>query len=277
MVTIGHASIDERGSARGGSAGDQTGREVCSRSWYDKKWLCCIRAKDRKVADRIAKAMEQAVANDKIGYDQDQRTTCYDRAKEVGWDLSKITTACECDCSSLVAVCVNAAGIPVSQHIWTGNEEAALLATGAFDSFRESKYLITDENLARGDILVSGGHTVVVLTNGSKYVSVPAELVESTTESEPVAAPNVTLKPDYAQEYFAKTAGTYKVTASLLNVRTGAGTDKAIITSIPKDMRVMNYGFFSFAPNGKKWLYVTGIIDEKAFEGFCSETYLVRV
>jgi hypothetical protein len=277
MVTIGHASIDENGKARAGAAGDQTGKEVCTRSWYNKNWLCCLRAKDRTVADKIAKAMEQAVANPNIGYDQDQRTTCYYRAAEVGFDLSKITKPCETDCSALVAVCVNAAGIKVSQHIWTGNEEAALLATGAFDSFRASKYLITDENLARGDILVSGGHTVVVLTNGSKYVSVPAELVESTTESEPIAAPNVTLKPDYAQEYFAKTAGTYKVTASLLNVRTGAGTDKAIITSIPKDMRVMNYGFFSFAPNGKKWLYVTGIIDGKAFEGFCSETYLVRV
>lgn len=275
MVTIGHASIDERGSARGGSAGDQTGREVCSRSWYDKKWLCCIRAKDRKVADRIAKAMEQAVANDKIGYDQDQRTTCYDRAKEAGWDLSKITSACECDCSSLVAVCVNAAGIPVSQHIWTGNEEAALLATGAFDSFRESKYLITDENLARGDILVSGGHTVVVLTNGAKYVSVPSAPAEPAPAPEPIVT-NSANKNDYAEEYFSKMAGTYKVTASMLNVRSGAGTDKRIITSIPNGTKVQNYGFFTIAKNGKKWLYVTGIIDGKAFEGFCSEAYLVK-
>ena len=34
-VKIGHASIDERGKARGGAAGDQTGREVYTRNWYN--------------------------------------------------------------------------------------------------------------------------------------------------------------------------------------------------------------------------------------------------
>ena len=34
-VMIGHASIDENGKARGGVAGDQTKREVCTRTWYD--------------------------------------------------------------------------------------------------------------------------------------------------------------------------------------------------------------------------------------------------
>lgn len=267
MVTIGHASIDERGSARGGSAGDQTGREVCTRSWYDKKWLCCIRAKDSKVADRIAKAMEQAVANDKIGYDQDQRTTCYDRAKEVGWDLSKITTACECDCSSLVAVCVNAAGIPVSQHIWTGNEEAALLATGAFDSFRTSKYLITDENLARGDILVSGGHTVVVLTNGTKHVSVPSAPATNPINGKPVIDP--------ARFFLKAMAGEYTVTASWLNVRAGAGTNKAILHTIPNGTKVRCYGYYSL-DSEKEWLYIACLVNGTRVEGFCSSTYLAK-
>lgn len=272
MVTIGHASIDERGAARGGSAGDQTGREVCTRSWYDKKWLCCIRAKDRKVADRIAKAMEQAVANDKIGYDQDQRTTCYDRAKEVGWDLSKITTACECDCSSLVAVCVNAAGISVSQHIWTGNEEAALLATGAFESMRESNYLTQDAYLARGDILVSNSHTAIVLTNGSKYATVPetqTNAIEPTITSE-------TDRIDPAKSFLSKLAGKYTVTATALNVRSGAGTDHAILDTIPNGASVRNYGYFTTAQNGKKWLYITGVVDGRNVEGFCSEVYLKK-
>lgn len=276
MVMIGHASIDENGKARAGTAGDQTTKEVCTRGWYNKNWLCCIRAKDRKVADRIAKAMEQATANDNIGYDQNQRTTCYDRAKEVGFDLSKITTPCETDCSALVAVCVNAAGVSVSQHIWTGNEEEALLATGAFDSFRASKYLTTDENLARGDILISSGHTVVVLTNGAKYTSVPSDPVESTTESAP-SVTNGATKNDYAEEYFGKMAGTYEVTASLLNVRSGAGTDKRIITAIPNGTKVQNYGFFTVAKNGRKWFYVIGNQNGQAFEGFCSELYLKKV
>lgn len=272
MVTIGHASIDERGTARGGSAGDQTGREVCTRSWYSKNWLCCVRPNDRKVADKIAKAMEQACANNKIGYDQNQRTTCYDRAKEVGWDLSKITTACECDCSSLVAVCVNAAGIPVSQHIWTGNEEAALLATGAFKSLRDSKHLIQDAYLARGDILVSNSHTAIVLTNGSKYATVPEA---QTSATEPSTTP-VKDRIDPAKSFLAKLAGKYTVTATALNVRSGAGTDHAILDTIPNGAAVRNYGYFTTAPNGKKWLYITGVVNGRNVEGFCSEVYLKK-
>lgn len=273
-VTIGHASIDERGAARGGVAGDQTGKEVCIRSWYNKNWLCCIRANDRSVADKIAKAMEQACANGKIGYDQNQRTTCYDRAKEVGWDLSKITTACECDCSSLVAVCVNAAGIPVSPHIWTGNEEAALTATGAFKSLRASKYLTQDAYLARGDILVSNSHTVIVLTNGDKYTTLPEDTASA--ESAPVAGPStgkISIAP--AKNFDAKVAGTYVVTASALNVRTGAGTGNAIITVIPNGCKVKNYGYYT-SVGETKWLYITGTQNVKTFEGYCSSKYLKK-
>ena len=76
-VKIGHASIDERGKARGGAAGDQTGKEVCLRDWYDKNWVSVLRPKNEKEAEKMAKAMEQACANDHIGYDQSQRTTCF--------------------------------------------------------------------------------------------------------------------------------------------------------------------------------------------------------
>ena len=167
-VKIGHASIDENGKIAGGSAGDQTGKEVCTRNWYSHPWNKVIRAKDPKVAEKIAKCMEQACANDNIGYDQKQRTTLYDLAKAKSWDLSKITTKCECDCSSLVAVCVNASGIKVSKDIYTGNEAQALLVTGAFTSLMTTGYTQYDSYLMRGDILLKeGSHTAVVLSNGS--------------------------------------------------------------------------------------------------------------
>ena len=35
-VMIGHASIDENGRITGGAAGDQSGTEVCKRTWYNK-------------------------------------------------------------------------------------------------------------------------------------------------------------------------------------------------------------------------------------------------
>ena len=55
-VRIGHASIDENGSATGGAAGDQTGKEVCIRSWYAKGWKVLLRAKDPAVRKKIALA-----------------------------------------------------------------------------------------------------------------------------------------------------------------------------------------------------------------------------
>lgn len=166
-VTIGHASIDERGKAKGGSAGDQTGREVYTRTWYSKPWTAVIRPKNSGVAEKIAKAMEQACANNRIGYDQNQRTTLFTYAKAANWDLSKVTASCECDCSSLVAVCVNAAGISVSKNIYTGNEKAALSATGAFTVLQDSRYTGSPDLLKRGDILLGAGHTAIVLSGGA--------------------------------------------------------------------------------------------------------------
>ena len=45
-VKIGSARIDEHGQAHGGAAGDQTGKEVSTQSWYahTKVWVL-LRAK----------------------------------------------------------------------------------------------------------------------------------------------------------------------------------------------------------------------------------------
>lgn len=167
-VKIGHASLDENGKIAGGKAGDQKS-EVCTRNWWKNGWNKVIRAKNPKVANLIARAMEQACANKNIGYDQKQRTTLYEQAMATGFDLSKITTPCECDCSSLVAVCVNASGIKVSKDIYTGNEAKALQATGAFTVLTTKGYTDYDSYLMRGDILLKeGSHTAVVLTNGDR-------------------------------------------------------------------------------------------------------------
>ena len=167
-VYIGHASIDERGKAKGGTAGDQTGKEVYKRTWYSKPWHTVFRAKSATVAEKIAKAMEQACANDNIGYDQYQRTTLYTQAKAKGWDISKVNVKCETDCSALVAVCCNAAGVAVSKDMYTGNESAVLKGTGKFNSFIDSIYTGSSSYLQRGDILLGTGHTAIVLSDGDK-------------------------------------------------------------------------------------------------------------
>ena len=171
-IKIGHASSDENRKAYGGVAGDQTGGEVCIRSWYSSPWDTVLRCKDSKKAELMAKACEAACNNNKIGYDQKQRNTLNTKAKDVKYDLSKIKTSCECDCSSLMTVCAQAAGIDVpyisGNAPYTGNMKAQFTSTGYFEVLNASKYLTSDTYLKRGDILIrTSGHTAMALENGS--------------------------------------------------------------------------------------------------------------
>ena len=172
-VKVGSARIDENGKAHGGQAGDQTGKEVSTQNWYlhSKGWRV-FRAKNPSVAEKIAQCMERACKNSKIGYDQDSRNTLYKEAEPFGFDVSKVTKPCETDCSALVRVCIAFAGITsLPSGFRTGNMPSNLAKTGAFTELTGSKYQSQSTYLGRGDILVtkSSGHTVVVLTNGSKY------------------------------------------------------------------------------------------------------------
>lgn len=169
MIKIGQASRDERMRYSGGIAGDQDGREVLIREWYNRPWNKVLRARNSNIAEKIAAAMEKACRNDFIGYDQNQRTTLYSICKANGWKIEDVKTPCETDCSALVAVCVNAAGVKVSGDIYTGNEAKALLQTGEFELLSAPKYLLSDEYLKRGDILLyEFHHTAIALQDGRK-------------------------------------------------------------------------------------------------------------
>ena len=169
MIKIGQASRDERGRYSGGIAGDQDGKEVAIREWYNRPWNKVLRPKNSAIAGRIAAAMEDACRNDNIGYDQYERTTLYDLCKRNGWNIKAVNKPCETDCSALVSVCVNAAGVKVSGDIYTGNEANALLRTGEFELLTAPKYLLSDEYLKRGDILLyEFHHTAIALQDGKK-------------------------------------------------------------------------------------------------------------
>lgn len=45
-----HASINELGKTTGGKPGDQTGKEVCIRSYYNKPWDCVLRLDDQQTS-----------------------------------------------------------------------------------------------------------------------------------------------------------------------------------------------------------------------------------
>lgn len=169
-VYIGNAVGDEHGGASGGAAGNQSGRELRKQTWYlSKKGWRVFRAKEKNVAKRIADDMRFAIANKNIGYDQKQRNTLYNLASKVGFDCSKVNSACECDCSSLVRVCLAFAGVRLPDFN-TASEALRLIASDDFVELVGTKYTEQSAYLCEGDILVTKtkGHTAVVLNDGSK-------------------------------------------------------------------------------------------------------------
>lgn len=213
-VKIGSARIDENGKARGGKAGDQTGKEVSTQNWYlhSKGWRV-FRAKDPVTAEKIARDMQYACDNKNIGYDQGQRLTLYNVAKNVGFDCSKVTTKCETDCSALVRVCCAYAGVALP-NFRTTNEGQVLLTSGAFTELKGVRYTNQSLYLKRGDILVTKtqGHTVIALSNGAKL--------------------NGELDADFDKVY---------VTGKSVNVRSGAGTSNPIL-GVVHEGDILQYG-----------------------------------
>ena len=169
-VYIGNAVGDEHGKAYGGEPGDQTGKELKIQPWYkNKKGWRVFRAKSADVRSKLTGDMMAACDNEHIGYDQHQRNTLYKEAAPYGFDCAKVTTSCECDCSSLVRVCLAYAGIIVKDFN-TASEPARLLATGDFEELTDKKYTDQSAYLMKGDILCTKvkGHTAIVLNDGDK-------------------------------------------------------------------------------------------------------------
>ena len=160
-VIIGSARHDEHGNCySGGKAGDQTGQEVSTQNFYNhSKGWCVLRAKDDRVAEKLAEAMQIASENKNIGYDQSERYGIIKHGIN-----TKVKT--ECDCSSLVRACIIYASGKDVGDFNTSNERPVILKSGLFDDMGTYK---VGDTLYNGDILVTRtkGHTVIV-TGGAK-------------------------------------------------------------------------------------------------------------
>ena len=167
-VKIAHAVGDENGKARGGRAGDQTGKEILVTNWYKRTggWEVYLECTDKALAKVAADFAVQIANDDSFGYDQDQRTTGLKAILSAGSVSDAV--ASELDCSALVFAAYILAGLEIEVG-YTGNLEARFLATGLFIAHRESKYLTSGDYATIGGIyLTSGKHTAIVVTNGSK-------------------------------------------------------------------------------------------------------------
>lgn len=132
-----------------------------------------------------------------------------------------------------------------------------------FEVLTENKYLTSDAYLLAGDILLNdGAHTATNLTDGAKSSGAGA------SNTTPVKS---NTKVDVAHGFDKSLAGTYKVTASGLNLRAGAGTGKSILAVMENGEKVQCYGYYN-DHNGVKWLYVV----YKNIVGYASSKYLSK-
>ena len=243
-IIIGSARIDEKGNARGGSAGDQKQKnapdysgEVSLQSFYvaSKGWYI-LRPKKAAHAAKIAERMLTACNNINIGYDQGNRLGVINNGINA-------TAKTEADCSSLVRACIKEATGKDPGNFTTANEVTMLEATGLFETHK--KYT-AGTNLMTGDVLVTctQGHTVIVVDGNDR--------------------------PDTSH-----TGGSVKIAAAKSKSASYNGTaDTVILVAMPSGASFRCYGYYTKV-NGTAWLY--GIYTDKngkQYTGFASSKYL---
>lgn len=212
---ISNSGQDENGKYTGGKAGDQTGKEWQLKKWYNRPWTVVLRYPNQAVALKIAQLGIDAALNDKIGYDQSQRTTYWTQLKAAGYDPSKITVACEEDCTAGVSANVRAAGYIFgikalqSVPICSSRNMRSEFVKAGFTALTASKYLTSGNYLLPGDILLyESHHAATNITLGAKVKS----------DWHPGSAP----EPVTPSDRITITGGT-------VNVRKGPGTGYAIL------------------------------------------------
>lgn len=275
---ISNSGHDEHGKYSGGQAGDQTGTEWQIIPWYPRPWTIVFWHPNPEVNRWISMLAREAAGNDKIGYDQNQRTNFWKQLQGSGYRPANIKTACEADCSAGVAAIVKSVGYlldigklkNVSPGMYTGNQIAVLQKAG-FEAHRESRYLTSDKYLPDGAILLcEGHHTAINVTRGSL-----CDVTEKSSSGQKNASHGAISGGKQASGTTLNREPKWvgKVVASTLNVRRWAGTNNPKLKSWP----TLGYGNLVDvcdtvkAANGADWYYIR--ISGKYY-GFVSARYI---
>jgi len=172
---IANSGKDENGAYHGGKAGDQSGHEAELKKWYNRPWTVVLRYPNQAVALKIAELSIAMCLNDRVGYDQDQRGTYWQQLKAAGYDPSKITTACEEDCTAGVSANVKGAGALMgikaleNLPLCTSRNMRQEFVKAGFVALTASKYLTSPDYLLPGDILLyESHHAACNITIGSQ-------------------------------------------------------------------------------------------------------------
>lgn len=173
---------NELGTYRGGTEGDQTGKEARLMKYPDYyvdssyPWSFVLRCTDEKVREQAVANAIAAAENDHIGYDSgDLRMTLWDQVVANDYDFSKISVDCSANCVTSALIFYKAAGyqlgieelqnIDISIHVWDVNE--TLLATGLFEQKDDAGYLHTSDHGVAGDLYVAETrHVMMQVSDG---------------------------------------------------------------------------------------------------------------
>ena len=173
---ISNCGHDEKGTYKGGTAGDQTGKEWTIIPWYNRPWYCVLRHPDPEVRKLLADFARAAALNENIGYDQWDRLTFLAELKVSDWNPANITNKCEADCSAGVNALTIAVGhvlnnsklMEINPRLVTGEMRSGYKSAG-FEVLTDKKYKTSDKYLIPGDILLNDArHTAINLDYGSE-------------------------------------------------------------------------------------------------------------
>lgn len=197
-IKLVHASVSETGGAGWDGkarAGDQTGKEVCTRSWYDKPWDYALRYPDAAIRAKAAEAAVKIANSNLAGYDQSERNTLYFALKGCEWDIDAYIAGgekTETDCSAFVYAAY-ACFIPSMRS--DNNAPVTMTMRGqyvrwGFEIVRNADFT-TGNGLAVGDIVVkAGSHAAMVIETPALSRYSPAVDAAITTLAYDVIAGN---------------------------------------------------------------------------------------
>lgn len=185
-----HASIAETGGTGWdgkAKAGDQTGKEVCVRSWYSKPWNIMLRYPDKTIATKAASAAVKLANSNLVGYDQSERNTLYKALKAVNFDVDayiKSGKKTETDCSAFVyaVYCCFIPGMRYNSNAPTTDTMKNLFRKCGFVVHTDQNYL-NGKNLINGDILVKENEHTAIATDGTDGGTSPVNMIDIPTYS----------------------------------------------------------------------------------------------
>ena len=185
-ILIAEAYSDENGRARGGTPGDQTGKEIRIRRWYEREggWSVYLECMDAALASRAAEVAEAIANSPQFGYSQDKRWTGHKAILKAGG--IEDAEASDYDCSSLVLSAYILAGLDIKAEGYTGNLERILAGTGKFKAYEDAAHTGSPALARRGSLYLAAGHVFMCLEDGAEADGAPVGAPEANDGANPL-------------------------------------------------------------------------------------------